>query len=66
MASVFVIKTEIYGVTSENATEKLKPHFDEVIRDISLFNIPHIRAITRIEKLSENKVLMMTDILDRK
>jgi hypothetical protein len=65
MATVFVVKTEIVNINKDNIFNKLKPHFDEVTKDLLYFGLPHVRAITRVEKLSDTTVQMITDILDR-
>lgn len=57
-----VLENELYDITDDNIEEKIKLHFNDVIKTIKFHQIHQAKIITRVKELSAKQVAVYTEV----
>lgn len=63
--STSIIESDIYDITIDNVADKLKDHFDNVIKAVKYYEMPNAKLVTRIRELNYKETLISTEVEER-
>jgi hypothetical protein len=64
MTTTFIgtYKSEIVNLTKDNTEEKLKEHFDSIIKEIKAKNPYSLKITSKLEVLPANRALLLMEL----